>query len=211
MSLQITTAGRLSESHRDCYGSPASTGLNGLGYSVACSAKVFRFFDNSGLEVDIPIDRKPLLVRFAPGHWGASRSDKILASPVSLAWTCFELLDMGKIVVMWKVVAMWKVPVMNDESEEHSIQVHETEQEILISLSFVSCYLTTICCVEPLIYIGTLFSLKRTSYLSSSVFINGPQISGLMGAKIPFSLRVPSRTCWTATAQGTPTSLAIAE
>jgi hypothetical protein len=60
-------------------------------------------------------------------------------------------------------------------------------------------------------YKGTVFSLKWTLYLSSKVFISGLQISGLMGAKIPFSLRVPSSTCWTAIAQGTPTSLAIAE
>lgn len=39
----------------------------------------------------------------------------------------------------------------------------------------------------------------------------GSLIAGVMGARIPFSLMEPFRTCLTATAQGTPTSLAMAE
>lgn len=57
----------------------------------------------------------------------------------------------------------------------------------------------------------TVFSSMLMPYLLLSSFRMGSHRLHFMGARTPFSEMVPSRTCLTATAQGTPTSLAMAE
>lgn len=69
--------------------------------------------------------------------------------------------------------------------------------------------------IQPQVHLFTsyemVFSTMVMPYFSFSSFMSGSVISVLIGAKIPFSLIWPLRTCFTATAHGTPTVLAMAE
>lgn len=56
-------------------------------------------------------------------------------------------------------------------------------------------------------------TVSSLSSIPSSLrsLISGPLILALIGARTPCSLMTPSKTCWTATPHGTPTSVAMAE
>ena len=56
-----------------------------------------------------------------------------------------------------------------------------------------------------------VFSTMEIPYFSFSSFMMGSLILGLMGARMPLSEICPLSTCFTATPQGTPTVLAMAE
>lgn len=56
-----------------------------------------------------------------------------------------------------------------------------------------------------------VFSINSMPYFSFSSTSRGSQMFQVMGATIPLSEMVPFSTCLTATAQGRPTSLAMAE
>lgn len=57
----------------------------------------------------------------------------------------------------------------------------------------------------------TVFSVKKMPYFSFSSFSTGSHRPHVYGASTPLSEMVPSSTCLTATAHGTPTSFAMAE
>lgn len=66
-------------------------------------------------------------------------------------------------------------------------------------------------CASLFIHIhASVSSVNSIPYFFSSA-INGSLIFGVMGASIPFSEIVPSRTCLMATPQGNETDLAVAE
>lgn len=76
-------------------------------------------------------------------------------------------------------------------------------------LFHVSFYFSNVAHIQPSLY-ETVFSTISMPNLSLSSLIKGAQIFMSMGAKMPLSLIVPFNTCCTATAQGRPTSLAMA-